>query len=216
MRLFLFVAIYWYTNMVSKAIIIIYSWFHIKGTWNVHLFNGDYLSTPEGTGSCGYLFHEIPGSFGLYYYSDPITLLGTPTSYLHDRISPRRGQNRPRPRTRGGYKTSLLATSTSFFICWLPLQVKLSARHLCLILRLLVWCIKLPWLQNSVADHQLVFSSQCNKTKTKQKEQKKVCFSKSIHAGFIFNLENIFSFTEFVLCNWNKHKEQTNATNKAK
>ena len=23
-----------------------YNWFHIKGTWNVHLFNGDYLSIP--------------------------------------------------------------------------------------------------------------------------------------------------------------------------
>ena len=34
--------------------------FHIKGTKSVHSFNGDYLSIPEGTGSCGYLFHEIP------------------------------------------------------------------------------------------------------------------------------------------------------------
>ena len=39
----------------------LYSWFHIKGTWSVHSFNGDYLSISEGTGSCGYLFHEIPG-----------------------------------------------------------------------------------------------------------------------------------------------------------
>ena len=38
-----------------------YSWFHIKGSWSVHSFNGDYLSIPEGTGRCGYLFHEIPG-----------------------------------------------------------------------------------------------------------------------------------------------------------
>ena len=38
------------------------SWFHIKGTLSVHTFNGDYLSIPEGRGSCGYLFHEIPGS----------------------------------------------------------------------------------------------------------------------------------------------------------
>ena len=30
---------------------------------SVHLFNGDYLSMPEGTGSCGYLFHEILGSW---------------------------------------------------------------------------------------------------------------------------------------------------------
>ena len=39
---------------------ITYSWFHIKGTWSVHSFKGDYLSIPEGTDSCGYLFHEIP------------------------------------------------------------------------------------------------------------------------------------------------------------
>ena len=29
---------------------------------SVHSFNGDYLSIAEGTGSCGYLFHEIPGT----------------------------------------------------------------------------------------------------------------------------------------------------------
>ena len=28
----------------------IYSWFHIKGTWGVHTFNGDYLSIPKCTG----------------------------------------------------------------------------------------------------------------------------------------------------------------------
>ena len=39
-----------------------YSWFHIKGTWSVHAFNGDYLSIPEGTGSCEYLFHNIPST----------------------------------------------------------------------------------------------------------------------------------------------------------
>ena len=32
----------------------------MKGTWSVHSFNGDYLSIPDDTGSCGYLFHEIP------------------------------------------------------------------------------------------------------------------------------------------------------------
>ena len=37
-----------------------YSRFHIKGTCSVHLSNGDYVSIPEGTGSCWYLFHEIP------------------------------------------------------------------------------------------------------------------------------------------------------------
>ena len=36
--------------------LIIYSWFHIKGTWSEHSFNGDYLSIPKCTGSCGYLF----------------------------------------------------------------------------------------------------------------------------------------------------------------
>ena len=41
----------WVTHMV----------FHIKGILSVHSFNGDYLSIPEGTGSCKYLFHEIPG-----------------------------------------------------------------------------------------------------------------------------------------------------------
>ena len=40
----------------------LYRRFHIKGTWSVHLFNGDYPSIPEGTGSCGYLFQEIPGT----------------------------------------------------------------------------------------------------------------------------------------------------------
>ena len=34
-----------------------YSWFHIKGTWIVHLFNGDNLSISElWVCSCGYLF----------------------------------------------------------------------------------------------------------------------------------------------------------------
>ena len=40
----------------------LYSWFHKKGTLSVHSFNGEYLSISEGTGSCGYLFHEIPGT----------------------------------------------------------------------------------------------------------------------------------------------------------
>ena len=34
----------------------------ISNKGSVHSFNGDYLSIPEGTGSCGYLFHEIPGT----------------------------------------------------------------------------------------------------------------------------------------------------------
>ena len=46
-----------------------YSWFHIKGTWNVHSFNWDYISTSEGTGS-GYLFHEIPGNKLLIFLKD--------------------------------------------------------------------------------------------------------------------------------------------------
>ena len=35
------------------------------------MFNGDYLSIPEGTDSCGYIFHEIPGTVAilLYYLS---------------------------------------------------------------------------------------------------------------------------------------------------
>ena len=55
---FLLVVIY------SWQLILRYSWFHIKGTWSVHSFNGDYLSISQGTGSCEYLFHEIPGSRG--------------------------------------------------------------------------------------------------------------------------------------------------------
>ena len=65
-----------------------YSWFHKKGSFSVLSFNDDYLSIPErpgtadfiykvlgvytrsmetiylfeGTGRCGYLCHEIPGS----------------------------------------------------------------------------------------------------------------------------------------------------------
>ena len=37
-----------------------YSWFHIKGTWSVHSFYGDYIYLfLVHTGSSGYLFHEI-------------------------------------------------------------------------------------------------------------------------------------------------------------
>jgi len=32
----------------------------ISNKWYLE-FNGDYLSIPEGTGRCGYLFQEIPG-----------------------------------------------------------------------------------------------------------------------------------------------------------
>ena len=32
----------------------------ISYTWSVHSFDGDYSSIPKFTGSCGYLFHEIP------------------------------------------------------------------------------------------------------------------------------------------------------------
>ena len=46
---------------------------------SVHLFNGDYLSIPEGTGSCEHLFQDIPGTltlidpgeWGLYYSPPP-------------------------------------------------------------------------------------------------------------------------------------------------
>ena len=37
-----------------------YSWFHIKGSWSVHSFDGDYLYTHC---SWGNLFHEIPGTY---------------------------------------------------------------------------------------------------------------------------------------------------------
>ena len=37
----------------------------MKGIWNVHSFNEDYLSIPKCTGSCGYLFHKIPSSIKL-------------------------------------------------------------------------------------------------------------------------------------------------------
>ena len=49
------------TSQHVQCYFFLYSWFHIKGIWSVHSFNGDYLSIPEGTGSCGYLFQEIPG-----------------------------------------------------------------------------------------------------------------------------------------------------------
>ena len=50
-----------YTIFLLNEISVKYSWFHIKGTWSVHSFNGDYLSILKCTGSCGYLFREIPG-----------------------------------------------------------------------------------------------------------------------------------------------------------
>ena len=54
------------TNFFYIIIKLSYSWFHIKGTWSVHSFNGDYLSIPECTGSCEYIFYEIPGSCIVY------------------------------------------------------------------------------------------------------------------------------------------------------
>ena len=55
---------HYFENKMNNTSInaISYSWFHIKGTWSVHLFKGGNLSISEGTGSCGYLFHEIPGT----------------------------------------------------------------------------------------------------------------------------------------------------------
>ena len=47
-----------------------YNWFHIKGTWSVHSFNGDYLSIAEGTGSC-----EIPGSISFPRASLPVIVI---------------------------------------------------------------------------------------------------------------------------------------------
>ena len=49
-----------HNTMFSKINILLYNWFHIKGTWSVHSFNVNYLYIPEG--SCGYLFHNIPCS----------------------------------------------------------------------------------------------------------------------------------------------------------
>ena len=35
-------------DIVSQwLLVIIYSWFHIKGTWSVHSFNGNYLTIPS-------------------------------------------------------------------------------------------------------------------------------------------------------------------------
>ena len=34
----------------------------VLGVYTVHSLNRDYVSIPEGTGSLGYLFHEIPGT----------------------------------------------------------------------------------------------------------------------------------------------------------
>ena len=39
------------------------------------MFNGDYISIPEDTGSCGYLFHEIPGIIYTMYICIHITSL---------------------------------------------------------------------------------------------------------------------------------------------
>ena len=50
-------------NLLIKTLLSRYNRFHIKGTWSVHSLNGDYLSIPKGTGSCGYLFHEIPSTW---------------------------------------------------------------------------------------------------------------------------------------------------------
>ena len=52
-----------YISIYASIYLSMYSWINIKGTWSVHLFNGDYLSIPEGTGSCWCLFHEIPGTY---------------------------------------------------------------------------------------------------------------------------------------------------------
>ena len=48
---------FYHTLVVLQLI----SYMYIKGTWSLHSFKGDYLSIPEGTSSCWYLFHEIPG-----------------------------------------------------------------------------------------------------------------------------------------------------------
>ena len=42
----------------------------MKDIWSEHSFNGDYLSIPESTGSFGYLFHEIPGTYYCHITND--------------------------------------------------------------------------------------------------------------------------------------------------
>ena len=44
-----------------------YRWFHLKGTLSAHSFNVDYLSIHDG--SCGYLFHEIPGIIISFWFN---------------------------------------------------------------------------------------------------------------------------------------------------
>ena len=56
-----------------RTYLINYSWFRIKGSWSVHLFNEDYLSIPSAH-SWGNLFHEIPGISPYFIF---------PLSYLH-------------------------------------------------------------------------------------------------------------------------------------
>ena len=46
-----------------------YSCFHIKGSWSIHSFNGDYLYIYiVHTGSWGDLFHEIPGTMPFTFW----------------------------------------------------------------------------------------------------------------------------------------------------
>ena len=57
----------WYTITITITIIpaqifMIFDIQLISYKRYLECFNGDYLSIPEGTGSCGYLFHEIPGT----------------------------------------------------------------------------------------------------------------------------------------------------------
>ena len=65
-----------------KNIFLFFAFYGLKGFWRhiiiniqlisykmyfIHSFNGEYLSFPKCTGSCGYLFHEIPSITLLCY-----------------------------------------------------------------------------------------------------------------------------------------------------
>ena len=49
-----------FCGTVVFTIILTYSWFHIKSTWSVHSFNGDYLSIPSAQVAVGTFFTKSP------------------------------------------------------------------------------------------------------------------------------------------------------------
>ena len=52
-----------------------YSYFNIKGTFSVQLFNDDYLSIPEHPGSQEYLFNKISGMLLFSQYLNNLFIL---------------------------------------------------------------------------------------------------------------------------------------------